>query len=181
MLTGNHEFDEIYSKYKNLVLKAAYDYSKDYNEAEDIAQNTFLQLYIHYDNMEKTNIVSWLYTTAKNYALNYRKKAAKEIFENEDDAVSILEQERESTEDEYMEMVLDLETKEFVNHLFLALLEKNERLYKAIVLAYHLKIPQAEIAEEMGISIEVLHSILHRAKEWMKKNFGVEFNELNEI
>lgn len=57
-MTGNHEFDEIYSKYKNLVLKAAYDYSKDYNEAEDIAQNTFLQLYIHYDNMEKTNIVS---------------------------------------------------------------------------------------------------------------------------
>ena len=57
MLTGNHEFDEIYSKYKNLVLKAAYDYSKDYNEAEDIAQNTFLQLYIHYDNMENPNIL----------------------------------------------------------------------------------------------------------------------------
>lgn len=181
MLTGNHEFDEIYSKYKNLVLRVAYDYSKDYNEAEDIAQNTFLQLYIHYDSMKKTNIVSWLYTTAKNYALNYRKKAAKEIFENEDDAVSILEQERESTEDEYMEMVLDLETKEFVNHLFFALLEKNERWYKAIVLAYYMEIPQAEIAEEMGISIEVLHSILHRAKEWIKKTFGVEFDELNKI
>ena len=27
MLTGNREFNEIYEKYKNLVLKAAYIYS----------------------------------------------------------------------------------------------------------------------------------------------------------
>ena len=40
MLTGNHEFDEIYNKYKNLVLKVAHDYSEDYDAAEDIAQKT---------------------------------------------------------------------------------------------------------------------------------------------
>lgn len=34
MLTGNHEFDEIYNKYKNLVLKVAHDYSEDYDAAE---------------------------------------------------------------------------------------------------------------------------------------------------
>ena len=36
-----------------------------------------------------------------------------------------------------------------------------------------------EIAEKMGISVEVLHSILHRAREWIKKNFEVEYKELN--
>ena len=44
MLTENCEFDEIYEAYKNLVLKAAYTYSGNYDIAEDIAQNTFLQL-----------------------------------------------------------------------------------------------------------------------------------------
>ena len=49
----------------------------------------------------------------------------------------------------------------------------------SIMLACYMKIPQAEIAEKMGISVEVLHSILHRAREWIKKNFEVEYKELN--
>ncbi|MEJ8734738.1 RNA polymerase sigma factor [Mediterraneibacter sp. ICN-202921] len=179
MLTGNHEFDEIYNKYKNLILKVAYKYSGDYNAAEDIAQNTFLQLYIHYHNMEKKNISSWLYTTAKNDALNYKRKIVREVYENEDDTVSILEQVRESTEDEYMKEVLESDRKELHEFIFLALMEKNQRWYEAIMLACYMKIPQAEIAEKMGISVEVLHSILHRAREWIKKNFEVEYKELN--
>lgn len=45
MLTGNREYNEIYKKYKNLVLKVAYIYSGDnYDAAEDITQDTFLIL-----------------------------------------------------------------------------------------------------------------------------------------
>lgn len=41
MLTGNREYNEIYKKYKNLVLKVAYIYSGDnYDAAEDITQET---------------------------------------------------------------------------------------------------------------------------------------------
>lgn len=65
MLTENQEFDEIYEDYKNLVLKAAYTYSGNYDVAEDITQSTFLQLYIYYNDMNHSNIKSWLYTTAK--------------------------------------------------------------------------------------------------------------------
>ena len=44
MLTGNREFNGIYEKYKNLVLKVAYIYSgNNYHVAEDIAQDTFLK------------------------------------------------------------------------------------------------------------------------------------------
>lgn len=74
MLTGSREFNEIYEKYKNLVLKAAYIYSGDYEASEDITQDTFLKLYIGYDKLKKDNIPSWLYTTAKNAALNFKKK-----------------------------------------------------------------------------------------------------------
>lgn len=74
MLTENREFNEIYEQYKNLILKAAYTYSGSYSAAEDITQDTFLKLYMGYDSMKKKNISSWLFTTAKNAALNYRKK-----------------------------------------------------------------------------------------------------------
>lgn len=45
MLTDKQDYDEIYQKYKNLVMKAAYKYSGNYDIAEDITQSTFLQLY----------------------------------------------------------------------------------------------------------------------------------------
>ncbi len=179
MLTGNHEFDEIYNKYKNLVLKVAHDYSEDYDAAEDIAQKTFLQLYIYYDKADKKKIASWLYTVAKHYAINYKKKADREVYENEDDTVSILERPRESTEEEFMEHVLYDDTVNLCEKIFAALLEKNHRWFDAILLSYYLNIPQTKIAEEMGISVNVLHSMLHRAKDWIKKNFKTEYDELN--
>ena len=33
----------------------------------------------------------------------------------------------------------------------------------------------------MGVRVEVLHSVLHRAKSWIKKEFGVEYDELNRV
>ena len=81
MLTGNREFNESYENYKNLILRTAYTYSGSYSAAEDITQDTFLKLYMGYDSMKKKNISSWLFTTAKNAALNYRKKHNREIFE----------------------------------------------------------------------------------------------------
>ena len=157
MLTENREFNEIYEQYKNLILKAAYTYSGSYSAAEDITQDTFLKLYMGYDSMKKKNISSWLFTTAKNAALNYRKKHSREIFEI----------------DENWER-LELHEKIFTN-----LMEKNERWYDAIVLVYYMEMPQAKAAELMGIRLEVLHSLLHRAKKWIKKKYGTEYEEMN--
>lgn len=49
MLTEKCNFNEIYEEYKNLVLKIAYMYSEDYVAAEDIMQDTFLNLYKEID------------------------------------------------------------------------------------------------------------------------------------
>ena len=51
------------------------------------------------------------------------------------------------------------------------LYEINERWYDAVTKSYCLNMPQKEVAEEMGVSIEVLHSVLYRAREWVKKRY----------
>ena len=51
MLTDKQDYDEIYQKYKNLVMKAAYKYSGNYDIAEDITQSTFLQLYMYIEQL----------------------------------------------------------------------------------------------------------------------------------
>lgn len=106
MLTDKQDYDEIYQKYKNLVMKAAYKYSGNYDIAEDITQSTFLQLYMYIDELKDINIKAWMYTTAKHMALNYNKKAEREVLSETGDDPVILDLE-DSAEDTYMERMKD--------------------------------------------------------------------------
>ena len=157
MLTDKQDYDEIYQKYKNLVMKAAYKYSGNYDIAEDITQSTFLQLYMYIDELKDINIKAWMYTTAKHMALNYNKKAEREVLSETGDDPVILDLE-DSAEDTYMERMKDDEQT-----------------------SLHEEIPQSAVAERMEISIEVLHSLLYRARKWIRKKFGVEYEEFLEL
>ena len=72
-LTEKLAFNEVYSKYKNLVLKAAHTYVDDPGTAEDVMQEAFLALYRDMTDKkieseeEYSNIKSWLYTTASTW------------------------------------------------------------------------------------------------------------------
>ncbi|MDN0042819.1 RNA polymerase sigma factor [Mediterraneibacter glycyrrhizinilyticus] len=180
MLTGNREFNEIYEKYKNLVLKAAYIYSgNNYDVAEDITQDTFLKLYTKFDDLKGGNLSAWLFTTAKNAALNYKKKHDREILSVDDEEYTDDEPYRESTEEEYAENELKRERARLHDRIFQGLMEKNPRWYEAVFLAYYMEIPQEKVAQMMDIRLGVLHSILHRAKKWIRKTYGVEYEEMN--
>lgn len=180
MLTGNREFNEIYEKYKNLVLKAAYIYSgNNYDVAEDITQDTFLKLYTKFDDLKGGNLSAWLFTTAKNAALNYKKKHDREILSVDDEEYTDDEPYRESTEEEYAENELERERARLHDRIFQGLMEKNPRWYEAVFLAYYMEIPQEKVAQMMDIRLGVLHSILHRAKKWIRKTYSVEYEEMN--
>ena len=180
MLTGNREFNEIYEKYKNLVLKAAYIYSgNNYDVAEDITQDTFLKLYTKFDDLKGGNLSAWLFTTAKNAALNYKKKHDREILSVDDEEYTDDEPYRESTEEEYAENELERERARLHDRIFQGLMEKNPRWYEAVFLSYYMEIPQEKVAQMMDIRLGVLHSILHRAKKWIRKTYGVEYEEMN--
>ena len=86
----------------------------------------------------------------------------------------VSEDEMKDMEDDLQKQRLELHEKIFTN-----LMEKNERWYDAIVLVYYMEMPQAKAAELMGIRLEVLHSLLHRAKKWIKKKYGTEYEEMN--
>lgn len=180
MLTGNREFNEIYEKYKNLVLKVAYIYSgNNYDAAEDITQDTFLKLYTGFKDFKIEKIPAWLYTVTKNSALNYKKKYG--CLVSIDDEESGLENtlSTESTEEGYIEREHKTEKENLNDRILSGLMEKNQRWHDAVLLAYYMDIPQERVAEIMGVKIGVLHSILHRAKVWIRKTYGVEYEEMS--
>ena len=83
METCNREFNEIYKKYKNLVLKVAYTNSgNNYDAADDISQEIFLKLYENFDSLNSERVGGWLSKTARNSAINFRKKYGRESHES---------------------------------------------------------------------------------------------------
>lgn len=180
MVTENKQFNEIYEKYKNLVLKTAYKYSGDYSLADDIMQETFLALYKdmqkkNYQYAEQyKNIKSWLITTAKNAAINQMKKRSKEvsIFDTEEDLLM------ENPEEKMLETMQHSENSKLHSKIMEDLYGKNPRWYQAIFLACYLKINQEEAAEIMEMSKGAFHLLLFRAREWIRKKYSVEYDEL---
>lgn len=81
----------------------------------------------------------------------------------------------------YMERMKDDEQTSLHEEIFAALYKHNPRWYDAIRYVYYLEIPQSAVAERMEISIEVLHSLLYRARKWIRKKFGVEYEEFLEL
>lgn len=120
---------------------------------------------------------SWLITTAKYLALNYNRDSLREIPTEE----TVVKKEYvESLEDGYIKKLREKEYQELAGNIFAELYRVNERWYDAVTITYFLEKPQKEVAEIMGISLEVLHGILYRAKQWIRKNYAEEFAYLND-
>ena len=98
-----------------------------------------------------------------------------DIFEDEDSDLLVC-----STEEGVMTVLHDREYHEFVEKIFSDLHRMNERWYDAITITYLLGKPQKEVAENMGVSLEVLHSTLYRAKKWIQRKYREEYDRLNE-
>ena len=54
----------------------------------------------------------------------------------------------------------------------------NTKWYDAITITYILEKPQREVAENMNVSLGVLHSMLYRAKKWIQKKYKEEYDRL---
>lgn len=180
MVTQNQNFNKIYEKYKNLVLKTAYRYSGNYSSADDITQETFFALYT---DMQKKgveseeqykNIKAWLITTAKHKAINQSKRVEREIslFDAEKNI------EAENPEDSLLEGFKERETIELHEKIMTSLLEKNKRWHEAVFLACYLDMDQEEAAKQMNMAKGAFYLLLHRARSWIRKEFGVEYKEL---
>src|SRR6187431_1508569 len=64
-------FTELVEKYKQPVINLAWRTLRDQTEAEDLAQNVFVQVYKSADRYKATaKFSTWLFTIARNLCLN---------------------------------------------------------------------------------------------------------------
>lgn len=164
-------FRQIYDENKDIVFKIVMRYSNmDYDTALDITQEVFVKLYEHFDTYTEDYLVPWLIVTAKNEACSHVRRIRKEMPDEEVDMKLLRRQLSPSTEDEVLRrMDVDARVRKS-EYLLDRLYETNERWYEAVMLVYCKGMKQADAAERMGISLEVLHSVLYRAKKWVREH-----------
>lgn len=172
---GRVAFDAIYEDNIKIVYKTALRYTGNHHAAEEIAQNVFVKLYTVMEHINLNAVRSWLVVSTRNMSLNFKRDGKREILSDE----MYEDWTMESTEDEFEKRLQEKEYRDFANHIFGELYHVNERWYEAVTLTYCLEKSQREVAEIMGVSVEVLHSMLYRAKKWIRKNYEDQFELLS--
>jgi RNA polymerase sigma-70 factor (ECF subfamily) len=170
---GDREaFRELVEKYKQPVMNFVYRSLRDETEAEDLAQNVFLQVYKSRDRYERTaKFSTWLFTIARNLCLNEIRRRARHPAE------SLEEKHTENDElpaRQYEDKSMTLPDEgalqgELAVKIDEALSQLPENQRTAILLCRQEELSYEEIARVLGCSLSATKSLIHRGREVLKE------------
>jgi RNA polymerase sigma-70 factor (ECF subfamily) len=160
-------FKTLVDSYQQMVLNVCYGFVQDYDDAQDLAQEVFIQVYHKLSSFrEDAKLSTWIYRIAVNYSLNYiRSKKRRgflssldEIFEsgNEPDF------EMESHSEQADKNLLAEEDKALLKKA-LDKLPKKQRA--ALTLSSLQDLSYKEVAEVMEIPVNHVGVLVNRGKK----------------
>ena len=165
-------FTELVDKYKQPVMNLVYRILRDATEAEDLAQNVFLQVYKSAHRYEVTaRFSTWLFTIARNLCLNEIRRRSRHPADS-------LEGTQQESEDQPARQFQDHKTalptdtllqQELEQKIELALAELPETQRTALLLCRRDDLSYEEIAQAVGCSLSATKSLIHRARETLKQ------------
>ncbi len=165
-------FEQLVEKYKQPVFNIIFRTLPDATEAEDLAQNVFVQAYKAAGRYRVTaKFSTWLFTIARNLCLNEIRRRSRHPAESMDATLS---------EDEDMPRRQYLDTKcvapedallrgELFEKVDQAIFELPETQRTALLLCREEELSYEEIAKVLGCSMPATKSLIHRARETLKQ------------
>jgi len=165
-------FTELVEKYKQPVMNLVYRTLRDATEAEDLAQNVFIQVYKSAHRYKTTaRFTTWLFTIARNLCLNEIRRRSRHPAES-------LDVPHPEQDDQPLRQIEDKKTfsppEKLLQHELekkideaLADLPENQRT--AILLCRQEELSYEEIGEVLGCSLSATKSLIHRGRETLKE------------
>ncbi len=165
-------FVELVDKYKRPVMNLVYRMLRDATEAEDVAQNVFVQVHRSAHRYEVASKFStWLFTIARNLSLNEIRRRSRHQSESmdlphpehDDQALRQFQDTRTASPPEQL---LQVELEERIQ---MALMQLPENQRVAILLCRQDELSYEEIAKVLGCSLSATKSLIHRGRETLKQ------------
>ncbi|MFG6685948.1 RNA polymerase sigma factor [Mariniflexile sp. HNIBRBA6329] len=163
-------FEILYDRYAVLVFNKCYSFSKNEDEAKDLTQDVFLNLFVKLASFKGTaKFSTWLYAFTYNHCVNYiTRNTAKKI---EKQSVEYADMENISdVEDEsgFLEMKVDKLQKA------LELISPEEKMI--LLLKYQDFLSIKEIESVLGIGESAVKMRIKRAKDRLINVYNENFN-----
>ncbi len=162
-------YRELLERFRRPVFSLIYRMIGDREQAEDLAQESFVKAFNNLDSYNPSyRFSSWLFKIANNHAIDHLRRARLSTVsihgsphaassEREEETRIVLEAQDESPEQEIMALELGGEIEEAISRL--------RPEYRTAVILRHLESrPYEEIAEIMDVPIGTVKTFLHRAR-----------------
>jgi RNA polymerase sigma-70 factor (ECF subfamily) len=173
---NNNDFKAIVETLQEKVRSTCFRYVNNIDDADDIAQEVFVQVYESMSNFrEESQISTWVYRIAVNKSLDFlRSRKRKKRFAQ---LTSLFRPTKEGEEiieiPSYGNPGQELEDKERKEILDWAISKLPDNQKTAIILSKYEGFSNKEIIEIMNLSLSAVESLLHRAK----KNLQIHLND----
>ena len=175
-MSNNHnDFIAIYNQYKISVYNVALHYLQNVEDAEEITQDVFVQIYNSLSSFnEKSSLKTWIYRITINKSLDFikHKNSVKRFF-----IFGKKSENKKEIEDlsNFEHPGIALVNKENAAILFGVINELTENQKTAFILSKLDGLSNPEISEIMNISISAVESLVFRAKTTLKEKLSNKF------
>jgi len=162
---GNHAaFNRIYKRYSKMLLDAAYKRLGSVEEAEEIIQDLFIDLYIRKETIEITSNLEAFFRTALKYRVFnvYRSKITRERY------AALVQNENNI---ELSDPLKQLEAKELARKIQQATLKLPKKCREVFLLSKVEHLSNKSIAEKLGISVSTVEQHITKAIKLLKTDF----------
>lgn len=170
-LGDEESFSILINNYKNYVFAIILNFIKNYDEAENVAQDVFFQIFVSLPKYDQNNFKAWLGRIATNKSIDWlRKKKAK--FNEE-----ALEEDNNSVDAAANPEIILLE--KYKREKLKKALDCMPDIYRVTLEKFYFREKSYEaIAEEEDVTIKTVASRLYRAKILLREKWRCEGESL---
>lgn len=165
-------FRELVETYQKLVVNTCFGILHNSDDAEDVAQDVFIEVFRSVENFRADSKIStWLYRIAVNRSLNFiRDNKKRKWFQSFEDAVKLKNAKLEfitSGNNENPDYNIENTQRANLLHEAIGSLPENQKV--AFTLNKYEDLSYKEISEIMNLSVSSIESLIHRAKKNLQK------------
>ena len=176
------DFNSLYTKYYPKLIYFTAKMTNDLQKAEDISTDSFLLAFEKIDKYEKekSQFSTWLFTIAKNLALQDIKNNKKQIsmdIEFDEEGTTMKDFIQEEEDSNYLHDVWEKKAEVMKNHI------KNlKNPYKRVIEMREIKrMSYKDISDELNLNLSTVKSQIRNGRAILMKESKREFDQIDEM